>query len=80
MKKNLIRSFAILLCAVVMMLPVSCTSQRAFNISKTAYEKINEAYKLVNEFSVDVYESWYLGINKKAPSIMSTNWRIFPTS
>lgn len=59
-----------LVFAVVMVFSITaCSSketQDAFDVSKDAYESINRAYKLVNGFSRDIYEAWYLGINKKS--------------
>lgn len=68
MKK--IISFAL---AVVMVLCLaSCGSKdktstkKDFEISRKAFENIHEAYEKVDDFSHDIYEAWYLGINEKS--------------
>ena len=61
MKKILIT----ILTVSLLLSMVSCGSAAAFKISKEAYNNINTAYEKVNEFSQDIYEAWYMGINKK---------------
>ena len=39
--------------------------KKAFNESKEAFEYVTTAYIATNEFSQDIYEAWYLGINDK---------------
>lgn len=40
-------------------------SKEAFDNSKEAFEHITTAYISTNEFSQDIYEAWFLGVNKK---------------
>lgn len=62
MKKVLAALLALSLCFGL----VACNNNgKAFRDSKAAYEKINEAYEMVNRFSEDVYEAWNMGINDK---------------
>lgn len=39
--------------------------QEAFDRSQKAFELITETYISVNNFSGDIYEAWYLGVNDK---------------
>lgn len=38
------------------------SSKEAFDVSKEAFIKITTAYKMVNQYSEDIYEAWYLGV------------------
>ena len=37
----------------------------AYSVAKNSYSDIDAAYDKVNEFSHDIYEAWYNGINSK---------------
>ena len=37
----------------------------AFNASKEAYDNINDAYQIVDDFGDDIYEAWRIGIYDK---------------
>lgn len=37
-------------------------NKKAFNVSKTAYDNIDIAYEITEEFGEDIYEAWRLGI------------------
>ena len=63
--------FALLLVAAMLVSLVSCSannsnSKEAFDTSKEAFKETTQAYILVNEFSMDIYEAWRLGINEKS--------------
>ncbi|MBO5868168.1 MAG: hypothetical protein J6Q54_04595 [Oscillospiraceae bacterium] len=59
--------FAIVLVLSLCLGLAACgNNTKAFAESKAAYEKINEAYEMVNRFSQDVYEAWNMGINDKS--------------
>ncbi len=38
----------------------------AFDNSKEAFDHVTSAYIATNEFSSDIYEAWYLGVNKRS--------------
>lgn len=61
MKK--IFSFAIAVSVLIFLLP-SCDnkSKKAFEASKVAYENVNSAYKIAEDYGADIYEAWRLGI------------------
>ena len=39
--------------------------EEAFNNSKKAFDHVTVAYLATNEFSQDVYEAWFLGVNSR---------------
>ena len=65
MKKGLSLLLAALLCISM----VACgnnSSKKAFDNSKLAFEHITNAYLATNEFSQDVYEAWFQGVNNRS--------------
>lgn len=64
---------AIILALAMVLSMAACGSEdstakrkEAFEASKVAFDKVNEAYVMVNEYSQDIYEAWRLGVNKKS--------------
>lgn len=55
---------AILLIGAMSVSLCSCGggNKKAFNASKTAYEKVDIAYEITEQFGSDLYEAWRLGI------------------
>jgi len=41
-------------------------SKKAFEVSREAFDKINTAYGMVNDYSKDIYEAWRLGVNSRS--------------
>ena len=66
MKKIISFVLAIVMVALCACTLTSCGKKKDFEVSKSAYENINLAYEKVNEFSKDIYQAWYMGINKKS--------------
>lgn len=57
--------FAMILVAAICLSLCACGGRnRAYDDSKVAFEKIHEAYTLVETFGSDLYEAWRLGINE----------------
>lgn len=65
MKKALSLILALVLCLSLCACGMNATSKKAFNESKEAFEYVTTAYIATNEFSHDIYEAWYLGVNNK---------------
>ena len=40
-------------------------TEEAFTNSKTAFENVTKAYLATNEFSEDIYEAWFQGVNNR---------------
>ncbi len=58
------RIVAVVSALVLLFGMVSCGGgNEAFEVSKSAYEKVNKAYEMVNMYSEDIYQAWYMGIN-----------------
>ena len=60
-----------LVLALLMVVPfVACGAKKndktAFEKSKVAFQKTTEAYLMVNEYSIDLYDAWHIGINEKS--------------
>lgn len=56
-------SLVLIVCIICATVSVSINASIRSNAQK-AYNYINEAYGLVNEFSQDIYEAWFKGINE----------------
>ena len=57
------RIIALLLVMVISLSLVACGGEKkAFEASKAAYENIDSAYKITEQFGSDIYEAWRLGI------------------
>ena len=57
------RIIALLLVMVISLSLVACGGEKkAFEASKAAYENIDIAYKITEQFGSDIYEAWRLGI------------------
>ena len=56
-----------LLLVIVMCVPLAaCNSdKKAFEVSKAAYDNIDIAYEITEQFGSDLYEAWRLGIYEK---------------
>ena len=64
MKKGLSFVLAALLCISM----VACgnnNSKKAFDNSKQAFEHVTNAYLATNDFSQDIYEAWFQGVNNR---------------
>ena len=46
--------------------------KKAFEISKIAYQNVNEAYDIAHQFGTDLYSAWYL-VSYQNQSLMNTN-------
>lgn len=61
---------AILLVLVMVLSMAACgtgfNKKKAFDASKEAFSKTTEAYLRVNEYSQDIYEAWFQGVNNKS--------------
>ena len=57
------RKILVFMLSVVLLLSVAgCGNEKARDISKSAYDSINTAYKITERFSSDLYEAWRLAI------------------
>ena len=57
---------AFLLAAVLLLSLCACgKDKKAFEASKIAYDEINTAYEITEQFGSDIYEAWRLGIYEK---------------
>ena len=63
MKKSLSLILAFSLC---LSLCACGSSKRAFNDSQEAFNYVTNAYLATNEFSQDIYEAWFQGVNNRA--------------
>lgn len=64
--KNVKKTVSLLMTGVMALVLCSCgKDEKAFEISKTAYDNINLAYESVEAIGSDVYEAWRLGIYEK---------------
>lgn len=61
------KMFTLLLVAVMCVSLVACGggSKKAFNASKAAYDNIDTAYEITEQFGSDIYEAWLMGIYDK---------------
>ncbi len=61
------RILAIFLVAIMCVSLTACggKKKKAFEASKAAYDNINTAYEISEQFSEDIYEAWRLGIYDK---------------
>ena len=60
------RLFALLTVVILVVSLAGCGAKKAFTTSQDAFEKVNEAYSMVNVFSQDIYEAWRLGVNNSS--------------
>ncbi len=60
MKKLIAITLVLTMCIV--MTACGNGNKKAFEVSKVAYENVNTAYKITEQFGTDVYEAWRLGI------------------
>ena len=65
MKKAIALILALALCLSLCACGGSGSSKKAFANSKEAFDHITAAYIATNEFSHDIYEAWYQGINNR---------------
>ena len=58
---------ALLLVAVMCLSLCACGggNKKAFNASKDAYDNIDIAYEITEQFGSDIYEAWRMGIYDK---------------
>ena len=64
--KKVKKSVALLLAGAIALMLCSCgKDEKAFEISKTAYDNINLAYESTETIGTDIYEAWRLGIFEK---------------
>lgn len=60
------KTIAFLLAVVLLLSLCACEKdKKAFEASKIAYDEINTAYEITEQFGSDVYEAWRLGIYEK---------------
>lgn len=59
---SLILVFALCLCFCA----CGGSNKDAFSKSQKAFEYVTKAYLATNEFSSDIYEAWYLGVNSRS--------------
>ncbi len=65
MNKKVIFISILILCLVSMTGCGKGKIKEAFDISKVAYDNVNDAYALTEVFASDIYEAWRLGIYEK---------------
>ena len=63
-KKTIITVAAVVLAAILALNMFLPSDTRAFNSAKESFAAIDEAYNKTNEYSHDIYEAWFKGINK----------------
>lgn len=56
---------AILVVCMCVSLSACGGNKKAFNASKLAYDEIDKAYEITEQFGSDIYEAWRLGIYQK---------------
>ena len=56
---------AILVVCICVSLSACGGNKKAFNASKLAYDEIDKAYEITEQFGSDIYEAWRLGIYQK---------------
>ena len=56
---------AILVVCMCVSLSACGGNKKAFNESKLAYDEIDKAYEITEQFGSDIYEAWRLGIYQK---------------
>lgn len=59
------RAVSLALVAVMLLSLAACgggKNKRAFEASKAAYDNVNAAYEITEEYGSDIYEAWRLGI------------------
>ena len=61
MKKAISLLLALAMC--LSLCACGAGDDEALNLSREAFNKITEAYVILNEFSQDIYTAWYLGIH-----------------
>ena len=61
MKKRVL-AFVLAIALVCSLYGCDGKSQKAFEVSKSAYQKIDVAYELTERFSEDIHEAWRMGI------------------
>lgn len=62
------RAVSLALAAVMLLSLAACgggKNKRAFEASKAAYDNVNAAYEITEEYGSDIYEAWRLGIYDK---------------
>ena len=66
MKKATSMILALVLCLSLCACGVKNNSKAAFNDSAKAFNLVTDAYLATNEFSQDVYEAWFQGVNNRS--------------
>lgn len=65
MKKALFLILALVMCISLCACGGKSNTQAAFNDSAKAFKHITKAYLATNEFSEDIYEAWFQGVNNR---------------